>query len=77
MIDVFENLAAQFDENPLDLLAQGMAIGREMYRARTAIVRLADDGDTRLSTVIEAQLDLTQLAHESEFEIPPRERTWW
>ena len=45
--------------------------------ARTAIVRLADDGDTRLSTVIEAQLDLTQLAHESEFEIPPRERTWW
>jgi hypothetical protein len=40
-------------------------------------VRLADDGDTRLITAIETELDLTALAHETEFEIAPRERTAW
>jgi hypothetical protein len=45
--------------------------------ARTAIVRLADDGDTRLITVVEVELDLTQLDHEAELEIAPRERTSW
>lgn len=45
--------------------------------ARHAVVRLADDGDTRLITVIETELDLTALAHETEFEIAPRERTAW
>jgi hypothetical protein len=45
--------------------------------ARHAIVRLADDGDTRLITVIQTELDLTALAHETELEIAPRERTAW
>jgi hypothetical protein len=45
--------------------------------ARSAVVRLADDGDTRLITVIETQLDLTALEHDAEFEISPQERTWW
>jgi|GEM_PF-1485612 len=45
--------------------------------ARTATVRLADDGDTRLITVIEVELDLTQLAHEAELEIDAKERISW
>ncbi|MGN6273221.1 MAG: hypothetical protein ACTHMQ_09045 [Protaetiibacter sp.] len=56
-------------EIPADLVADPAA--------RSAIVRLADDGDTRLITVIETELDLTALEYEPEFEIAPRERTWW
>ncbi len=45
--------------------------------ATTARVRLAHDGDTRLVTVIEAELDLTSLEHDVEREITPKERTSW
>lgn len=45
--------------------------------ARHATIRLADDGDTRLITVVEAELDLSALDHEAELEITPRERTRW
>lgn len=49
----------------------------EEAAARTAVVRLADGSDTRLRTVIEAELDLTVLEHETDFEIAPQERVWW
>jgi hypothetical protein len=49
----------------------------EEAAARTAVVRLADGGDTRLRTVIESELDLTALERETEFEIAPQERVWW
>lgn len=45
--------------------------------ARHAVVQLADDGDTRLITVIEVGLDLTALAHEAELELAAKERTRW
>lgn len=45
--------------------------------ATRAVVRLADRGDTRLVTVIEVELDLTTLRHESEIDIARTERTRW
>lgn len=45
--------------------------------ASRAVVRLAEDGDTRLVTVIEVELDLTTLNHESEIDIAGTERTRW
>ncbi len=45
--------------------------------ARSATLRLAAEGDPRLRTVIETELDLTELAHEGVFEIAPKERIRW
>jgi len=45
--------------------------------AHHAVLRLADDGDTRLITVIEVELDLSALDHEPAHEIAPKERITW
>lgn len=45
--------------------------------ARSARIQLADDLDTRLITVIEVELDLTQLEHTAELDVPSSERTQW
>lgn len=58
-----------FFEVPADLL--------EDPAARSATVWLADDGDTRLITVVEVRLDLTALPHRTELEVAPKERITW
>lgn len=45
--------------------------------ARSARIQLADDLDTRLISVIEVELDLTELERTAELEVPTAERTRW
>lgn len=45
--------------------------------ARHAIVRLAQDSDARLRTVVETVVDLTAVSHEPFVEVAPKERIRW
>ncbi|QNO38594.1 hypothetical protein H4J02_06235 [Protaetiibacter sp. SSC-01] len=45
--------------------------------ARHAVVRLAQDSDARLRTVVETEVDLTAIPHEAFAEVATKERITW